>query len=297
MEDHVIQRKKSRRAKLAIFDLDWTIIKPKDGRTFPLQTDDWQYYRTSVPTMVRNFAKTHQIVIVTDQSKPWKIDMIQDILQDLDIDPITVIVGGKTKKPNTALFLSVFPQIQTEKTFYVGDAAGRPGDWSDRDRIFAERLGIRFFPSDSFFSLEERIFPTIPIPETREVVIMVGYPASGKSTIAKTFPSSYTVIDSDTFKTAKRMIQEAKRYPTQSIVFDSTAGTKAKRAEFLQFAREQNLSTRTIWVQTPIDVAMEQNKERAKALQKEKIPDIAFYTYRKRFEEPTEEEGFTLLKL
>ena len=74
MEDVVLQQKASRRSKLAIFDFDWTIVKPKEGRKFPKDVNDWQYIRESVPSIIREFAKDHQIVILTDQSKMWKID-------------------------------------------------------------------------------------------------------------------------------------------------------------------------------------------------------------------------------
>jgi predicted kinase len=88
------------------------------------------------------------------------------------------------------------------------------------------------------------------------------------------------------------MIKAAtKAIETSSIVFDSTAGTKAKRQEFVKFANQHNLPVRAIWVQTSIDDAMERNKERGDA----KIPAIAFYVYRKNFEAPSESEGFKLL--
>ena len=33
---------------LAIFDVDWTIIKPKNGRTFPANRYDWQWLNENV---------------------------------------------------------------------------------------------------------------------------------------------------------------------------------------------------------------------------------------------------------
>lgn len=298
MDDQIIQSKRSRRTKFAIFDFDWTIVKPKQGKLFPKDAEDWVYLRSSVKQTLQTYAKTHQIVIVTDQSKLWKIDQIQYVVKDLQIDPITVLIGGKTKKPNTSLFLSVFPNIQKEKAFYVGDAAGRPGDWADSDRVFAERLGIPFFTPEQIFPLEKstRIQFQIPPSKEREVVIMVGYPGSGKSTIARTL-RGYYIVDGDTYKTSTKMIAAAKQHPDESIVFDSTAGTKEKRAKFVEFAKEQHIPVRVIWVQTPIDVAMEQNKQRAAEGIKNKVPDIVFYVYRKNFEEPTEEEGFTLIQV
>ena len=290
MNDVLLQSKISRRTKLAIFDFDWTIVKPKEGRKFPKDTDDWQYIRESVPKILQKFAKDHQIVIITDQSKLWKIDQIKNVITDLGIE-ITAIIGIKTKKPDPTLFRSVFPKFISEKGFYVGDAAGRPGDWSDKDLKFALNIGTKFYVPEEIFPLDS--VPALPssakVRKEKEVIIMVGYPASGKTTIA-TGLENYYRVDGDSLKSVPAMIKDAKKHVSeQSIVFDSTGLTKERRAEFVNFAKDYGLSVRVFWVQTPIDVAMERNKQRA-AAGAPKVPDIAFYVYRKRFEEPKEED-------
>lgn len=296
MDDVVLRHKSSRRSKFAIFDFDWTIVKPKDGRKFPKDAGDWQYIRESVPTVIREFAKDRQIVILTDQSKDWKINQIRAVVEDLGVVN-TTIIGVKTKKPDNSLFRSVYPNIKPEKAFYVGDAAGRKGDWADTDREFAKGLGCTFFTPEELFPLD----PVKELPKsanaktTKEVVIMVGYPASGKSTIAKGL--GYHVVDGDTLKSLPAMIKDAKKHiADESVVFDSTAGTKEKRAAYVNFAKEMGLPVRVFWVQTSIDVSMERNKERALA-GGQRVPDIAFYVYRKRFETPSEDEGFKLVKI
>ena len=35
-------------------------------------------------------------------------------------------------------------KVSLEDSFYCGDAAGRPGDYSDTDRKFARNVGVRF---------------------------------------------------------------------------------------------------------------------------------------------------------
>jgi bifunctional polynucleotide phosphatase/kinase len=295
--DVVLRFQLSRRSKLAIFDFDHTIVKPKDGRTFPKDADDWIYVRESVPQIMKKYAKDYQIVIQTDQSQIWKIDMIRNVVADLSIEPVTAIIGFKIKKPETALFESVFPTFNKEKSFYVGDAAGRQGDWSDKDLIFSQLLGVKFKSPEEVFPLPEIQIPQkVVAKNTKEVVIMVGYPGSGKSTIAKSL-AGYHVVNGDVHKTVKAMISDAEKHVGQSsIVFDSTAGTKAKRAEYVKFAQNHALPVRTIWVKTSIDESMERNKQRA--LKGEtKIPVIAFYMYRKNFEEPDESEGFSLVQI
>jgi len=287
----------SRRQRLAIFDFDWTLVKPQAGRKFPTKVADWEWLRPSVPEVVRRFAKDHQIVIVTDQSKPWKLDQIKAVIAELGIvDHLTIVVGVKTQKPDPALFLSAFPRYHKEKAFYVGDAAGRAGDWSDKDRKFAETIGVEFKTPEELFPLPQIEKPKGLESKTKEVVIMVGYPASGKSTIAKDL-KGYHRVDGDSLKTAAAMVRDAKKHVADSsIVFDSTAGTKAKRAEFVKFATEAGLPVRVFWVQTSIEDSMERNRQRA-AEGGPKVPDVVFYVYRKNFEEPTAAEGFKIVKL
>ena len=297
MEDTILQTKKSDIDKLAIFDFDGTIVKPKEARPFPKDADDWQYTRPSVPKIIQKYAKSKQIVIVTDQSKEWKIDMIKNVMIDIGVD-YTAIIGVKTKKPKTTLFDSVFPSFNKERSFYVGDATGKEGAWSDVDKKFADAIGVVFFSPEELFPLEKKKLNTSLKPsEKHEVVIMVGYPASGKSTIAKTVLKDYYRVDGDSLKTASKMIKDAEAHvATQSIVFDSTAGTKEKRAAFVTFAKKYDLPVRVFWVQTSIDESMERNKQRALS-GGPKIPAVAFYTYRKHFEEPDESEGFKLVKI
>ena len=126
---------------------------------------------------------------------------------------------------------------------------------------------------------------------SRAVVIMVGYPGSGKSTIARELGG--TVISGDVLKTSAKMIKAAeealRRDSEQSIIFDATNATRAKRAEYVAFARRHNRSVRCIHVATPIEVSMDRNRGREKP-----VPNIALYLYRKKFEVPVEEEGFTV---
>lgn len=296
--------------RFAIFDVDWTLIKPKEGRKFPQNVDDWQWLRPSVPETVRKFfVDGFDIIFLTDQSKPWKVTMIENVIRILDVDVTCLIAMNKAfHKPNPAFFLETFGStFDQDSSFFVGDAAGREGDWSRNDIDVAAQIGVKFFTPEEVFLLlqepltkkEESVF--LPHEDGKqEVLIMVGYPASGKSTVAREMQEKYGYvhIDGDVFKTGPKMVKEAEKYvgTPNSVIFDATNGTKERRKLYIDFAKKHNLKVRCLWKTTPIDVSMEQNRERQKQ-GGPKVPDVVFYTFRKRFEEPCGSEGCVVEKI
>jgi DNA 3'-phosphatase len=54
------------RSKLAIFDLDDTIIKPKSGKKFSEDEDDWRFIENSKETILE-LSEKHSIIIITNQ--------------------------------------------------------------------------------------------------------------------------------------------------------------------------------------------------------------------------------------
>jgi bifunctional polynucleotide phosphatase/kinase len=275
---------------IAAFDYDGTLVCPCEGRQHARDVADWRWTRPSVPDHLKMVATTHHIWVITDQSKAWKVEQIRTVLGSLGI-PITVVVGGVTKKPATA-WATVCLSEQTP-AYYVGDAAGRPGDWSDCDRVFAERLGIPFHVPEAVFPLPAPVPRAVPasLREEGVAVIMVGYPGSGKSSIARAIGGAR--IDGDALGTPVAMVREAKRQlaaGARTIVFDSTGGTVARRRLFVEWAVSVELRPVFVWVQTDIDTAMDWARERA-AAGGTSIPAIAFFVYRKNFVPPTEAEG------
>lgn len=74
------------RTKIAAFDYDWTLVKPKSGGTFPKNIDDWKWLRSSVPSVLQKYyEKGFCIVVFTNQTKEWKITQIEDSLKTLNI--------------------------------------------------------------------------------------------------------------------------------------------------------------------------------------------------------------------
>lgn len=128
---------------------------------------------------------------------------------------------------------------------------------------------------------------------------MMGYPGSGKSTIAQNICTkypNYICIQGDIYKTSKSMIKKASEYISEkkSIIFDATNSSKAKRNEYISFAQKYGYKIKCLHVTTPLENSYYRNKQRPSDIQ---VPRIAYSVYSKYFEEPQEEEGFTLIEV
>ena len=290
--------------KMASFDYDWTMVNPKDGKTFPTSIDDWQWMYPNVPEKIKQYYEDgYMIVVFSNQSKKWKCDQIQMVMKQLEIPLFVVIATEKSEyKPNPILFNTPFGEnsINKEESFFVGDALGRKSDFSDSDKVFAENIGIKWYSPEDIFINKNTIFeiPIIPLSTSPEIIIMMGYPGSGKSTIAENICNNenYIHVAGDIYKTSSKMRKASLEYILQSksIVFDATHSSIKKRKEFIDLGKKYDYEVKCIHVSTSLDISYKRNKSRCDEKQ---VPKIAYSVYKKYYEEPTEEEGFTLYKI
>ena len=289
------------RENMVALDYDWTVVNPKDGKTFPTCIDDWQWLYSTVPEKIKKYYEDgYMIVVFTNQSKPWKCEQIQIALKTLDIPMFIVIATEKCDyKPNPLLFTTFIGEnvINKENSFFVGDALGRKTDFSDSDRVFAENIGIVWHSPESIFDVKDEVIKilTIPLSDEPEIIIMMGYPGSGKSTIAKDIckNENYIHISGDDCKTSSKMIKKSIEYILQkkSIVFDATNSSSKKRKEYVELGKKYNYKVKCIHVSSSLDVSYKRNKTRDPEKQ---VPKIAYSVYTKYYEEPNENEGFLL---
>ena len=136
------------RKRIAAFDLDGTLIKPKSKAVIPKDVDDWQWLSPSVPMVVRDlYEKGYCIMIFTNQTYEWRIQQVKDVVDSLGQNDIPikacVLFSQDYRKPEKKIWVEeiVRPWDQTN-SFFCGDALGRQGDWSDVDKLFGENIGI-----------------------------------------------------------------------------------------------------------------------------------------------------------
>lgn len=292
------------RDKVASFDYDWTLVNPKEGKTFPKDINDWEWYSPSVPQKIKEYYENgFMIVIFTNQSKEWKHKQIKIVSRALKVPIFSVVASKPHYKPQTIMFDTLFEDRTVNKSdsFFVGDALGRNTDFSDSDKVFADNIGLKCYSPEEIFSEKEQIeIPSIELSSEPEIIIMVGFPGSGKSTISNSIcekGDNYVKIESDEYKTVPKMIKKAKECISlnKSIIFDATNSSKKKRAQYIEFSKKNNYLVKCIHLTASLDVSYKRNMMRK---DEKKVPKIAFSVYKKHYEEPDISEGFnSILKI
>ncbi len=174
-------------------------------------------------------------------------------------------------------------------------------------------MGVKCHSPEEYFKpYENVVIQDVLVPDKREVIILTGYPGSGKSSIAKKIcektsgkSPKYFHIEKDIFKTVPKMKKEALKYmdsvvAKNSIIFDGTFSSKKNRGEIVDFVKKfnTNLATpyqiRCVHVNTSYHEAYNRNMCRPEDKQ---VPKIAFNVYKKYFEKPDSAEGFTVLEI
>jgi len=148
--------------------------------------------------------------------------------------------------------------------------------------------------------LSDRLFCEFQNPSKQEMVILCGFPASGKSNFAQTILDStceYIVINQDTLKTPAKCIAATEEAISEikSVIIDNTSISKDKRAVYINIAKKHNLPVRCLLFTCPIELCKHNSYYRNFATNGEVnvIPDIAYNIMKSKYEKPDVSEGFT----
>jgi len=224
----------------------------------------------------------------------------------LDIEIKVFCSTGKNKyrKPLPTI-KKFFPEKLSKSSFYCGDAAGRIGDFEDTDYKFAINCDLNFKTPEHFFldKNDTGIIPDYCIDEhnnntkefnftskTKEMIIMVGYPGSGKSSISKILKKDYNyiIINQDTLKTKTKCIKEAENNMKKGncVVIDATNPKRETRKEWIKLAKSNKYTVRIIQMTTSLAQSKHNNIYRSWKNDVDLVPDIAYNTYKKYYEKP-----------
>ena len=177
--------------KWALFDLDWTLIRPTCGK-FCNREDDWKIIPGRIERLMDFTREGYSIGTVSNQTAKGKRlvtvnKRMENVYNELkkyfpDIVMMWSTEENEYRKPGIgwSKVLKFLPG-----SLFAGDACrdlenrNRSVGYSDSDREFAMNMGL------PFFSIEE-VFPQIQLPEEmfripKVVLVLVGPPGSGKS--------------------------------------------------------------------------------------------------------------------
>lgn len=178
--------------------------------------------------------------------------------------------------------------------FYVGDAAGRPQDFSDSDKVFSSAIGLPFYTPDRCFPTTSVIIPNGLTDQT--MFILVGMPGSGKSTFVKNnlLPNGYVWLSGDILKSTPRLQKEAVKNINQgkSIVIDATNPKLETRSFYISLAKTHNVKCAIIYF-----IRDGHGFNSLRTSPESPVPEIAYSLFYKNLVEPSPQEGVPIAEL
>ncbi|CAN9511093.1 unnamed protein product [Ophioblennius macclurei] len=282
---------------------------------------------------------TNQMGIAKGKLKPEVFkSKVEDILSTLQL-PVQVFVAtgpGIYRKPVVGMWNHLCEKandgvtVDKSQSVFVGDAAGRPENWapgkkkkdfSCSDRLFALNIGLQFHTPEEYFlgwksapyKLPEfdprkldsnaRLYdpPSASLTSSKtEVIVAVGYPASGKSSFFNTHvvPKGYAYVNRDTLGSWQSCVSHCERALKEgrSVAVDNTNPDKESRKRYLDVAKAAGVPCRCFNFSASLELAKHNNRFREMApseTKHAKVSDIVFHSYKKHFEAPTLSEGFS----
>jgi len=134
-----------------------------------------------------------------------------------------------------------------------------------------------------------------------EVVILIGLPASGKSTFYRErFAATHDHVSRDVMRNVARpqarqqQLIAASLDAGRSVVVDNTNPSRSGRAAVVALARQHAVPVIAYYFETAASDALRRNRRREG---RDRVPDVAIFTVRKRLEPPDASEGFERMYL
>ncbi len=158
-------------------DLDWTFIKPIKGKIHPIDENDWEFLTMDLSRIKSKIEEGYKFVIFTNQGGLLNLttgklgiegfknrwNAIYTKLQNEHGINSVYLVASLYDDFNRKPFAGMWEYIETvlngnikvdrTTSLYVGDMAGRKGDYSSSDLLFAMNLGVDFQVPEVFYNM------------------------------------------------------------------------------------------------------------------------------------------------
>ncbi|CAG7846233.1 Bifunctional polynucleotide phosphatase/kinase AltName: Full=DNA 5'-kinase/3'-phosphatase; AltName: Full=Polynucleotide kinase-3'-phosphatase; Includes: RecName: Full=Polynucleotide 3'-phosphatase; AltName: Full=2'(3')-polynucleotidase; Includes: RecName: Full=Polynucleotide 5'-hydroxyl-kinase [Serendipita indica DSM 11827] len=159
--------------RVALFDLDNTLITTKTGGVFFLDCGDWKWFTPVIPKKLHELHDNgYLIFIVTNQLCPpgvessesfyndWRrrFDRVATALQGVPFRLLASVRNDWYRKPLPGMWEAIVQLLKEEdmepdlaNSFFVGDFAGRRADKCSSDFKFAQNIAIALHTPDEYF--------------------------------------------------------------------------------------------------------------------------------------------------
>ena len=164
--------------KVLFIDLDGTLIKTISGKTFPEDITDFRIQLPVLDKIKETFPNLSYFFIVTNQGGIGKLISEADFVTKIDAisdlcffylnerrltmyyDYLYCASNDKDnpyRKPNTGMLEKLYYNhnlhYNKQEMIMIGDASGKPGDFSDSDKKCAKNFGIDYIDVRDFLEL------------------------------------------------------------------------------------------------------------------------------------------------
>ena len=309
-----------KKTKIAAFDLDYTLIKTKSKKLFPIDKNDWEFLYENVPSKIKQlYDDNFTIVIITNQmgiskGKVNKEDFlfkINNIYKSLNI-PLILLAAthdNEFRKPRIGFWKLIKKlddiKVSNKSSFYVGDMAGRiktkefKADRTDTDRKFAYNSKIHFFTPEQFFlNKKERKWKfngyllnynkeetELSENKSKELILLSGYPGSGKSTLAKKKFKNYKLLSKDLYKNKIYKMLDKELSENNQVIVEGLLFNYDKRKKYIEIAKKYDYTLRFIEIDLTFDLSYHLNIYRS-LKDGSNVPKVVYHTYKKYYEKP-----------
>ena len=206
--------------------------------------------------------------------------------------PITYI-NETPNEDNIETFIATFQNIDNNNSFIIGESL-------DIEQI----SDVKYVSSMNYFfddeiTVDKNKFSKFEKVSVPTIIMLSGFPGSGKSTISKEFTEmNYKLIDGDTLSSVKMMEQVLELMKKkESIIIDGTFLTKKSRKLYIDLIKNKSKDYDIVMIEMTTDpfesFVRNVKRSRDKKSGRNMIPLKVYQDFLKKYQYPMLNEGFT----